>query len=315
MLIFRLLSHRAAKTKKERELERENAFALRSPARALKIKTILLINYNFDHVLPSGNKTPLPVHLPSKFFGPPFLEKSIKISSFPLNSPSSSHFFVFSPAEHPGVPSSPKTLADVFDRTSIPLKHPGWFGSEYLPLKTEEEDSVVIVAPDDKTSAFIANAAVFVVVVISKRTVAAAFAATFDDDDEKLLEQNTGPFFFFDFFECRAEVLLAGEAGKKRWTTTDDDEKFVAPIIFLRCCLRAKVFSSLSRLAKKKNKKNSGEDTYLGFQQQNRPARGSQRDRLIDTKKKKFKPRVPFSNNTRYASFSISRTAKTTRAV
>jgi len=252
MLIFRLLSHRAAKTKKERELERENAFALRSPARALKIKTILLINYNFDHVLPSGNKTPLPVHLPSKFFGPPFLEKSIKISSFPLNSPSSSHFFVFSPAEHPGVPSSPKTLADVFDRTSIPLKHPGWFGSEYLPLKTEEEDSVVIVAPDDKTSAFIANAAVFVVVVISKRTVAAAFAATFDDDDEKLLEQNTGPFFFFDFFECRAEVLLAGEAGKKRWTTTDDDEKFVAPIIFLRCCLRAKVFSSLSRFAKKK---------------------------------------------------------------
>jgi len=68
-------------------------------------------------------------------------------------------------------------------------------------------------------------------------------------------------------------------------------------------------------LQKKKNKKNSGEDTYLGFQQQNRPARGSQRDRLIDTKKKKFKPRVPFSNNTRYASFSISRTAKTTRAV
>lgn len=238
MLIFRLLSHRAAKTKKERELERENAFALRSPARALKIKTILLINYNFDHVLPSGNKTPLPVHLPSKFFGPPFLEKSIKISSFPLNSPSSSHFFVFSPA-HPGVPSSPKTLADVFDRTSIPLKHPGWFGSEYLPLKTEEEDSVVIVAPDDKTSAFIANAAVFVVVVvvISKRTVAAAFAATFDDDDEKLLEQNTEPFFFFDFFESRvaeAPLLLAGEAGKKRWTTTtDDDEKFVAPIIFL----------------------------------------------------------------------------------
>jgi len=242
VLIFRLLSHRAAKTKKERELERENASPCEAP-RALKIKTILLINYNFDHVLPSGNKTPLPVHLPSKFFGPPFLEKSIKISSFPLNSPSSSHFFVFSPAEHPGVPSSPKTLADVFDRTSIPLKHPGWFGSEYLPLKTEEEDSVVIVAPDDKTSAFIANAAVFVVVVvvISKRTVAAAFAATFDD--EKLLEQNTEPFFFFDFFESRvAEApLLAGEAGKKRWTTTDDDEKFVAPIIFLRCCLRAKV--------------------------------------------------------------------------
>jgi len=241
VLIFRLLSHRAAKTKKERELERENASPCEAP-RALKIKTILLINYNFDHVLPSGNKTPLPVHLPSKFFGPPFLEKSIKISSFPLNSPSSSHFFVFSPAEHPGVPSSPKTLADVFDRTSIPLKHPGWFGSEYLPLKTEEEDSVVIVAPDDKTSAFIANAAVFVVVVvvISKRTVAAAFAATFDD--EKLLEQNTEPFFFFDFFESRvaeAPLLLAGEAGKKRWTTTDDDEKFVAPIIFLlRCCLR-----------------------------------------------------------------------------
>jgi len=254
MLIFRLLSHRAAKTKKERELERENAFALRSPARALKIKTILLINYNFDHVLPSGNKTPLPVHLPSKFFGPPFLEKSIKISSFPLNSPSSSHFFVFSPAEHPGVPSSPKTLADVFDRTSIPLKHPGWFGSEYLPLKTEEEDSVVIVAPDDKTSAFIANAAVFVVVVISKRTVAAAFAATFDDDDdEKLLEQNTEPFFFFDFFESRvAEAPLAGEGLKKRWTTTDD-EKFVAPIFLLRCFVVRQSF--LFPVFQKKNKK------------------------------------------------------------
>jgi hypothetical protein len=194
-------------------------------------------------VLPSGNKTPLPVHLPSKFFGPPFLEKSIKISSFPLNSPSSSHFFVFSPAKHPGVPSSPKTLAAVFDRTSIPLKHPGWFGSEYLPLKTEEEeeeeeeeDSVVIVAPD-KTSAFIANAGV-VVVVTSKRTVAAAFATADEDDDDDeenlLLEQKTEPFFFAasrlllrddDFFESRAE-------GKKL-CVDDDDAKFVAPM-FLR---------------------------------------------------------------------------------
>jgi len=196
-------------------------------------------------VLPSGNKTPLPVHLPSKFFGPPFLEKSIKISSFPLNSPSSSHFFVFSPAKHPGVPSSPKTLADVFDCTSIPLKHPGWFGSEYLPLNTEEEeeeeeeeeDSVVIVAPD-KTSAFsIVNAGVFVV-VISKRTVAAAFATADEDDDDDddenlLLEQKTEPFFFFfffaasrlllrddDFFESRAE-------GKKLWV---DDAKVVGPM-------------------------------------------------------------------------------------
>jgi len=196
-------------------------------------------------VLPSGNKTPLPVHLPSKFFGPPFLEKSIKISSFPLNSPSSSHFFVFSPAKHPGVPSSPKTLAAVFDCTSIPLKHPGWFGSEYLPLNTEEEeeeeeeeeDSVVIVAPD-KTSAFsIVNAGVFVV-VISKRTVAAAFATADEDDDDDddenlLLEQKTEPFFFFfffaasrlllrddDFFESRAE-------GKKLWV---DDAKVVGPM-------------------------------------------------------------------------------------
>ena len=210
-------------------------------------------------MLPSGNKTPLPVHLPSRFFGPPFLEKSIKISSFPLNSPSSSHFFVFSPAEHPGVPSSPKTLADVFDCTSIPLKHPGWFGSEYLPLKTEEEDSVVIVAPDDKTSAFIANAGVFVVVVISKRTVAAAFATADEDDDEKLLEQKTEPFFFFffaasrlllrddiddddendddDFFsESRAEAL-AGEGNER---VLDDAKKFVAPIFlfFRRCVVR-----------------------------------------------------------------------------
>ena len=200
-------------------------------------------------MLPSGNKTPLPVHLPSKFFGPPFLEKSIKISSFPLNSPSSSHFFVFSPAKHPGVPSSPKTLAAVFDCTSIPLKHPGWFGSEYLPLNTEEEeeeeeeeeDSVVIVAPD-KTSAFsIANAGVFVV-VISKRTVAAAFATADEDDDDDddenlLLEQKTEPLVFFfaasrpllrddDFFESRAE-------GKK--LCADDDAKFVAPM-FLRFC-------------------------------------------------------------------------------
>ena len=192
-------------------------------------------------MLPSGNKTPLPVHLPSKFFGPPFLEKSIKISSFPLNSPSSSHFFVFSPAKHPGVPSSPKTLAAVFDCTSIPLKHPGWFGSEYLPLKTEEEeeDSVVIVAPD-KTSAFIANAGVFVV-VISKRTVAAAFATADEDDDDDenlLLEQKTEPLVFFfaasrlllrddDFFESRAE-------GKK--LCVDDDAKFVAPHMFLQGC-------------------------------------------------------------------------------
>jgi hypothetical protein len=41
------------------------------------------------------------------------------------------------------VPSSPNTFAFVVERTlSIPRKHPGWFGSEYFPLNTEEAFSV-----------------------------------------------------------------------------------------------------------------------------------------------------------------------------
>ena len=49
------------------------------------------------------------------------------------------------------MPSSPNTFAFVVERTlSIPRKHPGWFGSEYFPLNTEEEEafsvrSVVVV--------------------------------------------------------------------------------------------------------------------------------------------------------------------------
>ena len=49
------------------------------------------------------------------------------------------------------MPSSPNTFAFVVERTlSIPRKHPGWFGSEYFPLNTEEAfsvRSVVVVVP------------------------------------------------------------------------------------------------------------------------------------------------------------------------
>ena len=61
-------------------------------------------------MLPSGNSTPLPVHLPSKFAGPPLGEKSIKISPSPFTTPDSDHSRVSSPFVQPGVPSAPRTV-------------------------------------------------------------------------------------------------------------------------------------------------------------------------------------------------------------
>ena len=65
---------------------------------------------SLDQVFPSGNSTPLPVHLPSKFAGPPLGEKSIKISPSPFTIPDSDHSRVSSPFVQPGVPSAPRTV-------------------------------------------------------------------------------------------------------------------------------------------------------------------------------------------------------------
>ena len=54
---------------------------------------------------------PFPVHLPSRSFGPPLGEKSIRISPSPRTSPSSDHSLCSSPFEHPGVPSAPRTAS------------------------------------------------------------------------------------------------------------------------------------------------------------------------------------------------------------
>ena len=65
---------------------------------------------SLDQVFPSGNSTPLPVHLPSKLAGPPLGEKSIKISPSPFTTPDSDHSRVSSPFVQPGVPSAPRTV-------------------------------------------------------------------------------------------------------------------------------------------------------------------------------------------------------------
>mmetsp|Transcript_1423 Transcript_1423/g.5810 ORF Transcript_1423/g.5810 Transcript_1423/m.5810 type:complete len:222 (+) Transcript_1423:182-847(+) len=80
---------------------------------------------------------PSPVHLPSRSFGPPFGEKSIRISPSPRTSPSSDHSLCSSPFEHPGVPSAPRTVSVAPEEpAAISRAQPGCFGSEYRPTRT-----------------------------------------------------------------------------------------------------------------------------------------------------------------------------------
>merc|ERR1740130_408432 len=81
---------------------------------------------SFVHLLPSGNLIPVPSHVPSKSFGPPFEEKSMIISSSLLyfNLPGTIHSSTGFEANKlfkepkeavpmqsgPGMPSPPTTL-------------------------------------------------------------------------------------------------------------------------------------------------------------------------------------------------------------
>ena len=87
---------------------------------------------------------PVPVHLPSRFFGPPLGLKSMRISSCLdgtlTMSPVRLHGRCFSPLAHPGVPSVPFTsrvVAPASSPTRMERRHPGCLGSAYSPTNTE----------------------------------------------------------------------------------------------------------------------------------------------------------------------------------
>eukprot|EP00561_Arcocellulus_cornucervis_P004688 CAMPEP_0185811138 /NCGR_PEP_ID=MMETSP1322-20130828/7619_1 /TAXON_ID=265543 /ORGANISM="Minutocellus polymorphus, Strain RCC2270" /LENGTH=138 /DNA_ID=CAMNT_0028507519 /DNA_START=91 /DNA_END=506 /DNA_ORIENTATION=- len=73
--------------------------------------------------------------VPVRSFGPPFGLKSMKILSSLAILPFSCHDRP-SPPLQPGLPSAPLTRATPPSSTAINRAHPGWFGSEYDPVKS-----------------------------------------------------------------------------------------------------------------------------------------------------------------------------------
>jgi hypothetical protein len=146
---------------------------------------------------------PSSVSLPSRFLGPPFGEKSIRISGALdgtlTTSPVRLQGFCFSPFMHPGVPSVPCTSSTA-PSPEIERKHPGCLGSENSPTKGEG----AALAPPAVASVSNAPTAVAAAILLKVTT-------ELDEESDFDAPATTGPIGRFEWMLMRPlEGTLVG---------------------------------------------------------------------------------------------------------